>query len=197
MFHVQLRSHREVARAFNLTAEQVTASFLEPLRSGRRFEYGGKEWEPAETRIVVLEGRPLRTDELMLGRGWPSAERIGVDVTARLLQADGGVAPAAGAGAGGTLLERLKDRVLGRVMAGPMEVREIVLITSELMPAALVSDRVGLAEKAVWELLHAGVLELQIDGMAVSPDGWREVLLAAGTWTGLDLPVRLARPGSR
>jgi hypothetical protein len=198
VFHVQLRQGRNVARAFNLSEDQVRLRFLAQLRTGQRFRYADRDWDPADTRLIVLEGRELRTDELMLGRGWASAQKVGSDVTERLLSSTAASAPApAPAPGGGPPLERLKDRIVGRLAAGPLEVREAVVMAGELLQAALVSDRVALAERAVWELLHGGAAAVKIDGVLVSPDGWREVLLAAGTWTGRDLPVVLVQPSGK
>lgn len=181
MFHVELRQGRELARAFNRDERAVRTLFIEPLRGDALFRYADKEWDPRRARLTVLEGRELRPDELMLGRGWQSAQKVGKDVTEALLARD--------------LSGGLEERIVGRLAAGPLPLAEVVTMTAELLPGARVSQRLAVAEQAVWELLHREQAALRTagGGDAVARERWQPTLLSADAWFGAQSPV-LVRP---
>ena len=104
--------------------------------------------------MTVLEGPELRLDELGMGRGWPNAQRAGTDVTERLLGRAREQARRA------PELERLKERIAGRIDAGPLSLNRVVVLTAELMPGRRASERLSIAETAVWEMLHERAVEL-------------------------------------
>jgi len=80
-FHVEIR--RSLARAwtFNLTEERLRATILEPWRRGQPVELGDREWEPKDSRLLILEGPELSPPELAHGQGWHHAQRSSRDVT--------------------------------------------------------------------------------------------------------------------
>lgn len=84
-FHVQLEQSRHSARLFNLTEDELRRRLFEPWSRGEPAHLAEREWDPVESRLIVLEGRSLDASELALGRGWNAAIKIGHDVTRELL----------------------------------------------------------------------------------------------------------------
>ena len=168
MFHVQLRQFPHLARAFNLTAEELQARVLEPWRVGQRIHLQDRSWDPQRARLTVIEGPDLEVEEIGLGRGWASAMRSGSEVTAAIL-----AQPEAES-------ETLKADIGARCASGPLSLVEVVGCSgSEGMRA---STRLALAERAVWELLHAGVVRLTREGQEVQRDAWESTLLRFSAW---------------
>ncbi|HET9593498.1 MAG TPA: hypothetical protein VFP17_11345 [Solirubrobacterales bacterium] len=96
-FHVEVSAGLRHARAFNLSAEEVRQTVLEPWLSRRTVLLGDRKWDPEESELRVLEGPELSNPELSFGQGWANAERASQDVTARVL---GAAQESRGAGAG-------------------------------------------------------------------------------------------------
>jgi hypothetical protein len=86
-YHIELRQFPHNACHFNLTAEQLSATVVEPWARERWIEMGELKWNPHKARLTVLEGPHIPVDELSMGRGWRTAQREGRDVTAHLLAA--------------------------------------------------------------------------------------------------------------
>ncbi len=170
-----------MTRAFNLQEQDVTSRFLGPLMSGRALTYEGQEWDPKKTRLTVLEGPELRREEIGMGRGWANAQRAGTDVTERL------IARAREQTQRSPALDRLKERIAGRIEAGPLPLRRVVALTEELMEGRRASERLAVAELAVWELLHERSLELGADqapgGPPLPEPDWQRHLLAWESWS--------------
>jgi hypothetical protein len=183
VYHVQIRDGHEIARAFNLDLATVQRQFLEPLSGDRLFKYADKEWDPRRIRLTVLEGRKLHNSDMMIGRGWQSAEKDGTDVTAEVLAQGSGRSTAPPPPITGDLLVRLKDRVIGRLGAGPLALSEVIELTGgDLLDGHRFSERVAAAEQAIWELLHAQAVQLQQAGAPVPPEAWQEILLGNAAW---------------
>jgi hypothetical protein len=96
-FHIEISSGIRHARVFNLSAEEVRQTVLDPWLSKRTVMLGDRKWNPEESELRVLEGPELSNPELSFGQGWANAERSADDVTARVLRA---VQESRGAGAG-------------------------------------------------------------------------------------------------
>lgn len=168
MFHVQLRQFPHLARAFNLNAEELHSRVLEPWGAGRRFQLQDRSWDPQRARLTVIEGPELRVDEIGLGRGWTSATRTGADVTAAVI-----AQPHSDA-------EALKSEIAARCASGQLTLDEVVASAgSDGMRA---SARLALAEQAVWELLHAGVVRLIREGQELPREAWQPTLLHFSAW---------------
>ena len=163
MFHVEIRSGMQVVREFNLDDRGLYAGFLEPLLSDREFTIEGHEFVPRHTRIVILEGPELRLDQLGMGRGWGNAERTAADVTERVLQQarDFARRPQQALPASWDLV---RERLLGRIAAGPISADEILAIAVELMPDSSETERLDVAQHAAWELLVRGAAQLTPSG---------------------------------
>jgi hypothetical protein len=116
-FHVEISSgFRQRARAFNLDESSMRREVLDPWIRGRRITLGDKDFEPRDSRLVILEGPALADTDLSLGRGWSSAEKVSENVTRRLVEA--ATAPAGGptvavlaGGSAETDLQRMLERL--------------------------------------------------------------------------------------
>jgi hypothetical protein len=87
-FHVEISSgFRQRARAFNLDESKLRVEILEPWLRGRRVHLGEKDFEPKDSKLIVLEGPELADADLSLGRGWSNAEKASENVTRRLIEA--------------------------------------------------------------------------------------------------------------
>lgn len=85
-FHIEIAGSLNHARAFNLSAEELRRSILEPWLAGLPITLGEREWEPRKSSLRILEGRQLDPPDLAFGQGWANAERLAEDVTRRELQ---------------------------------------------------------------------------------------------------------------
>lgn len=85
-FHVEVRRSFNRARAFNLGERELRHRVLEPWLRGAPVEVGEREWDPAESRLTVLEGPELDNPDLALGQGWNNATSVSRDVTTELLE---------------------------------------------------------------------------------------------------------------
>jgi hypothetical protein len=86
-FHVEISSgFRQRARAFNLDEAKLRATILDPWVHGRRVHLGEKDFEPRDSRLIVLEGPELAAVDLSMGRGWSNAEKSSENVTRRIVE---------------------------------------------------------------------------------------------------------------
>ena len=86
-FHVEISSgFRQRARAFNLDEAKLSATVLEPWVQGRRVHLGEKDFEPKDSKLVVLKGPELADVDLSMGRGWSNAEKASENVTRRVVE---------------------------------------------------------------------------------------------------------------
>jgi hypothetical protein len=164
VFHVELRRFPHVARAFNLTDEELRQRIVAPWVAGAPVKLDDREWEPARSKLAIYEGPEVPPEDRGLGRGWASVTRGGVEVTARVLEEARGS------------VERFKAELLTH---GRLTLREVVALAGESHPHTRVSERLALAERAVWELLHEGRLAL---AGPVERDQWRPALLSWEAW---------------
>jgi hypothetical protein len=95
--------------------------------------------------------------------------RDGEDVTERLLSA---VQPAA--------VPDFKQRLLAELAGGPLPLGRIVELAGE--PGRRASERLAVAEQAVWELAHEGRIHLLEHGRQVPPERWQALLLRWDAW---------------
>ena len=192
MFHLELRQRPHVSRAFNLDEDELNERFLIPLASGRPLVYADREWEPRKTTVTIYEGPELRPDEIGMGRGWGNVTRSGTDVTEQLLATlrSQPLRPPA--------LDLLKRRLEGELESRPLALGDAVVMADDLLEGHRASERLALVETAIWELLHAGEIELLAgaDSAPVARDGWQSLLLAWSAWSS-DQPafVRGRAPG--
>jgi len=167
MFHVEMRMGMNVVREFNLSDERLWLEFLAPLMADRDFTLEGHDFTPRKTRLKVYEGPQLRPDQVSLGRGWQNVERTSSDVTERVLerarQYSGQAAPAGatpGAAAPPAATDLVRERLIGRIAAGPISAQEILAIAGELMPDSSEQQRLDAARQAAWALLERDAAQL-------------------------------------
>jgi hypothetical protein len=192
MFHVELRQFPHVARLFNLSREELASRILVPWVRGESFDCNDRRWPPDRARLTIYEGPQLAPEEIGMGRGWPNVTRSGAEVTASLLEeAQQAMATATPAGIG-----ELGQEILARCEAGPIPVRIALTIASERHPQWRASDRLALAEQAVWALLHRGQVQMLGAVGGVPQEEWEAVLLDLATWIDPEAPILLALPGA-
>ena len=149
-----------LVRQFNLSEAELWRRFIAPLMAGRDFTYEGHEFIPTRTRITILDGPNLRADQLALGRGWQNAQRLGRDVTEALLATARQRTQNSAATAASAPVEILRERLIGRLCAGPVAAGEIAALAAELMPSSGEDDRRMAAQRAAWMLIERGLAEL-------------------------------------
>lgn len=199
VFHVQLRQFPHSARAYNLTRAELERRFTKPWASGQQVATEDRTWSPEKARLTVYESRPLRTDELAIGRGWSNVERQGADVTARELAVARPAPTAARPSAEPPLaLAAVKDELVSLIGISPIPVSRAVSLARIAAPGARASERLALAEQAVWELLHERRVDLVRVGAqqpAIPASEWESLLLSWATWTKEPPELRLTAPG--
>jgi hypothetical protein len=175
VFHVELRRFPHVARAFNLSAEELDARIVTPFVRGQPVELDDRQWAPEKTRVLVYDGPPIAPEDRGLGRGWALVTRDGEDVTAALLDA-----------ARKRLREPSSDTVKQQLLAASergISLAEAVSVAERSLPGRRASEALSLAELAVWELLHEGSVILVDRGQVVSREGWEPLLLGWDSWS--------------
>jgi hypothetical protein len=183
VFHVELRQFPHQARAFNLTWEELDARILRPWVADEAVSLDDRRWPPDRARLTVYEGPRLEPDMLGMGRGWGNVTREGKDVTERVLEG------ARAAAAHPPPLLDLKYEVVARCAGGALPVGGVVELVGERHPQARVSERVALAEQAVWELLHEGAVQLVRAGRSVAREEWQATLFTWEAWTTDDVTL--------
>ena len=154
MFHVELRQFPHVARAFNLTREDLDARITRPWVRGEAVELDDRRWAPERARIAIYEGRALAIEEIGLGRGWANVTRMGEAVTDRLL------AEARQAVESPPALDALKQELARRAARTAVGMDEALELAAQLDPDAPEGERLALARRSVLELLSDGVVKL-------------------------------------
>ena len=191
MFHVELRQFPHVARTFNLSEAELTAKILVPWSEGQLVPLGERKWQPATAKLTIVEGRELRIDEISMGRGWPNALKHGQEVTERMVAGAGPPATAAAAGEPSDSLATFKDVVHAQCSSAPLAVHQALWLANSRHPGWRVSERLALAERAVWELLHEGRVRMvrRVTGddgpsdVAAGQDEWGPALLTWASWS--------------
>jgi hypothetical protein len=182
VFHVELRQFPNVARAFNLSRDDLLSKIVRPWVSGVRVEWGDRRWDPEKGRIAIYEGRRLAPEEIGMGRGWANATRTGTEVTELMLE-EARVPPA---------LESFKAEVAELCAREPAALYRIAHLAAARHPQARASERLALAENAVWQLLHEDAVSLTRDGEALPREEWGQALLSWEAWARTEL-VLVAR----
>jgi hypothetical protein len=183
VFHIQLRQSVNMSREFNLTADELQRRILAPWKANTLVVSGDQKWAPERAKLTIYEGPQLRPDEIGMGRGWGNVTKHGTDVTARLLSAEAAELPSAPPAGE---LDRCKQEIVRRAQDGGISLGACIEIAGGLRFGSRVSERLALAEQAVWELLHARAVALE--GAGVGPQAgateWQRVLLDWDAWTG-------------
>jgi hypothetical protein len=190
-FHVELRQFLHVARAFNLSREEVDARILHPWVTGDSIPLQDRSWSAQKSKLTIVEGPDLQAGDLGLGRGWGNALREGRDVTAELVaeaQRQVGPSPA----------DELKHDIVSAAQLSPLPLRAVVELVAVRNPQRRPSELVAVTEQAVWELLHRGSLAMFRGDRPVDRDHWQQVLLSWPSWIDAgpgEVTVAAAQPG--
>jgi hypothetical protein len=176
VFHVELRRFPHVARAFNLTREQLEDQILAPWVAGSAVHLNDQRWTPDKARLSIYEGPALPTEQMGLGRGWANVTRAGTDVTSSLLGTARREAAAPPA------VEELKRAILDRGAGARIALKSVIQLAGEQHPQARLSERLAIAERAVWELLHERRVGMLREQEPVQPEQWSPVLLSWEAW---------------
>ncbi|MGI8505627.1 MAG: hypothetical protein ACR2MK_02275 [Solirubrobacteraceae bacterium] len=175
MFHLELRQFPHVARAFNLEREELDARFARPWVSGSVIEHEDRRWTPDRARLTIFEGPALRPEEIGMGRGWATVGKTSEEVTETVL------AQAQRGSEGRAAVETFKAGLLAAART-PVTFAEVMELAVAECPSWRASERLALAEQAVWELLHQGRLTLSGPDGAVESPRWQPTLIAWSTW---------------
>lgn len=182
MFHVELRRFPYVARAFNLSEQELDTRIVQPFTRGVAVEFDDRTW-PADrkTKMMIYEGPSIASEDRGLGRGWSLVTRDGENVTAEVLEAARGRVREASPQ---VAVPGLKEQLIAAAADG-ISPGEAVAIAARGRLGVRASEALALAEQAVWELLHEGALTLVREGSRepVDSDEWQLLLLAWATWS--------------
>ena len=175
MFHVELRRFPHVARAFNVSEEELRTRYVIPWVRGAPINLSDRQWTAdKKTRLTIYEGPAVAAEERGLGRGWSTVTRDGDEVTGTVLdEARTAIAPPIS-------LPELKVSLAAAADRGPLSLGQVVALAGR---RGRPSERLALAEQAVWELLHEGQLLLADADGPVGRDRWESLLLAWETWS--------------
>jgi hypothetical protein len=174
MFHLELRQFPHVARAFNLTREELDVRFARPWASGAVIAYDDRRWAPERARLTIYEGPELRTSEIGMGRGWSTVAKTAREVTETVL-----AEAQRGSGAGAARATFIA--ILEAAAITPMSFPEVMVLAAGEYPQWRPSEQLALAEQAAWEMLHHGQLTLTRGGEPVPVEEWEPVLLSWAT----------------
>ena len=174
MFHVELRQFPHVSRTFNLSAEELHARVVSAWAAGEPVELEDHRWDPSRAKITIYQARQLAGEDLGMGRGWGTVTREGEEVTEELLAAARAQAeePAE--------LAEVKARLLAAAADAQLPLGRVVELIGD--GTWRVSERLRVAEQAVWELLHEERLTLVEDGTSLTRDRWQPVILSWTAW---------------
>jgi hypothetical protein len=180
VFHVELRRFPHVARAFNLPEDQLRVRIVLPWVRGLPVELDDRSFTPDRTRLTIYEGPQVAAEERGLGRGWSTVTRVGEDATRRVLDAARRLLPNS---------SELKRKLLAA--SQPVALGDAVSLAGDL---GRPSERLGVAEQAVWELLHEGHLSLVSSGTEVTGQDWERILLRWQSWADPAVQLVVANP---
>jgi prepilin-type processing-associated H-X9-DG protein len=190
MFHVELRQFPHVARAFNLTPEQLQTRVLGAWVRGQAVKLDDRHWGPEKARLTIYEGPALKPEEMGLGRSWANVTKNCTEATDQLLALERQAATSASVSAGAgqrapQAVCQLQAEILERCATDELVVSELIELLSRRHPDWRVSDRIALAEQSIWQLLHEGRLNISWadGGPPLDKDAWGPVLLSWRTWS--------------
>jgi hypothetical protein len=176
MFHLELRQFPHTARVFNLERAELDEKFIRPWVRGEMIDHDDRRWPPERTKMRVLEGPELAQADMGMGRGWGNVTKTSQEVT------DTVIAEAERGAQARPEVEALKVAVQ-EVAVRPVGFTDVIDLAVIGHPGWRASEQLSLAEQAVWELLHQGLLTMLADGRPVPREGWQDVVLDWATWS--------------
>ena len=176
MFHLELRQFPHVARAFNLSREQLDERFARPWVSGSAIKHEDRSWTADKAKLTIFEGPELRPEEIGMGRGWATVGKTSKEVTETVL------AEAFRGSEGRANVDLLKG-LIESAARRPLTFGEVMALAEAEYPTWRASQRLALAEQAVWELLHQRKVGLSDGDGPIESERWQEIVLSWLTWT--------------
>ncbi len=165
MFHIELRQFPHNMCHFNMTERELFDTIIDGWAREQWIEMGERKWNPHQSKLIVLEGPLIPVEQLSMGRGWPTAQRQGEDVTERVIARAkqaiaaegaaapvGGAAPAGGIAPAGGLTEQLRT-LLGD---DPAALLQAWRLAAERRPELTPSAALALAEQTLSALDGGG-----------------------------------------
>jgi hypothetical protein len=159
MFHIELRQFPHNMCHFNMTEQELFAQVLDGWAREQWIELGDRKWNPHQSKLIVLEGPQIPIEQLSMGRGWPTAQRQGEDVTERMIaQAKQAIQAAATQPAAAPPLasaasaEAPAEQLRGLLGDDPAALLQAWRLTSERRPEISPSEALALAERTLSSL---------------------------------------------
>jgi hypothetical protein len=153
MFHIELRQFPHNMCHFNMTEQELFAQVLDGWAREQWIELGDRKWNPHQSKLIVLEGPQIPIEQLSMGRGWPTAQRQGEDVTERMIaQAKQAIPPAVAPQAAAASVEAPAEQLRGLLGDDPAALLQAWRLTSERRPEISPSEALALAERTLSSL---------------------------------------------
>jgi hypothetical protein len=192
VYHLELRRFPHNTCRFNVPAQELRSTVLEPWSREQWIEVGERKWNPHQATLTVIEGPPIPAGQLTMGRGWRTAQRQGRVVTEELLQAARGTSPEAVES--DLTADSLGLELLSRTGFEGAPLAAVWKLAGERHPGAPASATLALAERAVAALLR-GRLVVLLDHSGSEPrtltaEESERALTAIASW------VEAAPPGA-
>jgi hypothetical protein len=208
LYHLELRKFPHNLCHFNLTAQELRATILEPWVREEWIELGERKWNTHQAKLTVIEGPRLELGDLSMGRGWQAAQREGRDVTAQLLETVTQTLERQPAAVGkttggqtppdtGLLADSLGLELLSRIGAERTPLRCAWDLAAARHPNSTPSQSLAIAERAVAALLRSRLIMLlraaahEDEPLPVAEAEIAGVLGAVDSWTGPQASVQV------
>jgi hypothetical protein len=167
MYHIELRQFPHNMCHFNMTERELLDTVVVAWAREQWIELGDRKWNPHQSKLKVLEGPEIPIEQLSMGRGWPTAQRLGKDVTERVVaqakqadakqaegkQADEAPAMAGGAATGPPAPRDAPDATLLPLLGDdPAALLQAWRLAAERRPELMPSEALALAEQTLSSL---------------------------------------------
>jgi hypothetical protein len=189
VYHLELRQFPHVTRVFNLGRTELETRFVQPWVKGEMIDQDERRWAPERTRLKVLIGPALRPDALGLGRGWGSVTKDSQDVTEAV------IAEAQRGAHSRPEVEALKQQIVRRI-SEPFALSAVMALADVAHPGWRASEKLAVAEQAVWELLHQERVTMRSGDAEIPREHWEATVLRFSTWApGAEITLRQTTDG--
>lgn len=180
----------------NLSEPELMDSILQPWVRGEKVELGERAWMPDEAQITIIEGPEVPIGGMTLGRGWPTAQRKGKDVTQEMLaRAQKQVAETPRPAAELQLLaDSLGLDLLRRLGDGEMSLQAAWRLAGERHRSLTPSSTLELVAAAIGSLVESDLLAVVRSGAEdaiVQKAELPAVLADVGSWSSGDVETSL------
>jgi hypothetical protein len=137
VYHIELRQFPHNMCKFNLSEHELFDTIVRGWAQGQWIEMGERKWNPHQAKLIVLEGPQIPVEQLSMGRGWPTAQHQGEDVTERVMAQ---ARQAAQSGAGSQAVGAMQGGVAQQAGVGPQP-GPAAPRTAAAVPGADLADR--------------------------------------------------------